>query len=845
MRKQFIDVLIHSVINPQRKEDSTEMSISECKSKYSHHYGNFLSCEMGKFEKYVKNRNGFSVTKQLIRQSSIGMQTAKQWPLAASNSAVSSTNSEPNIMNPSSSGSGDAEQRTSEWVLSNELSRNEVKSLNTEILSKHFGNFDSRYAYFLISSKIPSCSFLSKLTNVPWLRVFDFDPNSRENGLLVSIENLIKKKRSFTISTANDTYQALSERATDWFFTMGFSDKPDTLEECQPYQWYCKNKEIMEQQGKDIASFCSCRYLPVFVILWYNFHEDDTLCLDWFLSVLLPYFVVNPVCKILLCTEEMHFEQYGLSQLVKKYQLQSAVLKVSLDCVCDWLSHASMGNSLQPSGIRLPKAVTDDDKSGYVEISEQLLWIQQHIELLPLRNMEEEKKTNQKDIGKDFVKGGTVTWSDLVHRKAIERKDRKMLYDHLLKNLKFNVKQIVSFKIFHSPGGGGTTFARQLLWYLHSEAPCGVVITHPNFVISPVLERVHLLYEKCQLPILLLVEGVSDYEVQQLYENCKHYVVILQVQRYTFDIPKNQVDLDSQQYYYLPGNLTTEEANKLVDLLSEFAPAKKSALMALAKDVSVEEKFLFEFGLTAFNFEFKGVQNYVNGYLDLNYQSYSSVKDLKPWQQVVVYLSLVLYYGQGALPREVFNHLFKKDLYAGVALSDLEFLGQKFVVEIGTDWKINYYAVAKEILEQVLSITSSRSYFKGDRLSKAAQPNLHDLVIEFIRMLKQAMGKNNSEYILKQVSNVILRRDYKELDDEDVFEKRHSISRLLEDVMNDDNRIKILQCLTDAFPFHHEFHAHKGRMLNMMGQFDEAETSLQTALTLRINERANRGTGVA
>ena len=842
VRKIFVDLLIYSILNSQCEEDFTDMPLSECKTKFSEKYGNFLGCEVGKLEKYIEKREGFALNKQLLRQTEIGLQVAKRWLFGVTSDCIASSSSERNVLNSSSAEIGIAKHRTNEWVMSNETKKIKSESLLPDTLTKLFGSFDSRYAYFLISSKIPSAEFLSSITNVPWLRVFDFDPNSRHNGLLVSIEKLIKKKRNFTVSTSDAPLQTLSEHATDWFFTMGFSDKPYTLRECEPWLWYCEKKQVLDQHGKDIASFCSCRYLPVFVILWYNFSDDDTACLDLFLTALLPYFVSNPVCKIVFCLEESSPEQSDLSQLIKKCRLHSDIVKISLNGVCDSLSRANIDSTLKTGGTRLPKAISDDDGSGFVEITDELLWIQQYIELLPLRNVSDNSKTKPKDIGIDFVKGGTVTWNDLVHGKAVERKDQKMLYDHLLKSLKSDVKQIVSFKLFHPPGGGGTTFARQLLWYLHTEAPCGVVITHPIFAITPLLERVHLLYEKCQLPILLLVEGVSNYEVQQFYENSKSCVVILHVQRYNFDIPEVPFDFESQQYYYLPGKLTKEEADKLVDLLTEFAPSKHKALKTLAKDASFEEKFLFEFGLTAFNFEFKGVQNYVKGYLGLKLQSFGNVKDLLPWQQVVTYLSLVLYYGQGSLPTEVFNHLLKKDLFRSVELSDLEFSGKKFVVEFNREWKINYYAVAKEILEQVLSTSSSGSLFpKGDKLSKAAQLNLHVLVIEFIGMLKQAMGKNNSEHILKQLSNVILRRDYKEIYDGDVFEKRHSVSRLLEDVMIDDNRIKILQCLTDAFPLNHEFHAHKGRMLNMMGQYDEAEDSLQTALNLRIQEKSDRG----
>ena len=831
------------------------MSVLECESRFTAIYGKFVCLEVGKLVTYLNKRKVFEVSSngRSISLTSIFKKSCKKWIQKVSVVSNDDTQlpspafqSKRSVSLPSETSAG---LQTCEWVTEckSDSAFSQDCSFENDFLL-HFSGANSDFAFVLVCSKLPFAvgNVAKGVANIPWLRVYDFDENSRKNGLLLIVENLIKKQRYFTISTPNlqlasdrDYNQSLSEQATDWFFPKGFSDKPKTLFSCSPYIWHCRSKTVFEQQGVDIANYCSCLYVPVILILWYDYAPDDIICLDFFLSsLLLPFQSENALgYKILLCLDSIPDKTSPLYPLISKYQLRQYVMP--LEKVCDLLSKATIRPAEQISRVKLPKAISDDDNSGCVEISEELTWIQQYIEVLPLKSLKDSESEKNGEIGKEFLKGDVVTWIDLAHGKAVERDKLQTVLRILANDIKSDTKKIVLYKILHAPGGGGTTFARQLLWYLHTEVPCGVVVPHPTFSVSQLLESVNLLYEKTQLPVVLLVDGRSDYEVEQLYKQCKAAIVVLHVQRCNFEFPNStEPELAFSIEDYLPGHVTNNEANKLVDLFSKFAPQSRSALELLASDQS-ERKHIFEFGLTAFNLQFKGVHTYVKGYLGLNTKGFNVLSNLHPWQKVVAYLSLVQFYGQGGLPKKVFQHVLKGDAYGSSSLYDLGYSGRQLVVENNKEWKINYYAVAKEILNQILSGLFSK--FSESKLSKAARVNLHELVFDFIHMLKEAMGNNVSESILLQLSNVILRRDYREMDVDDVYEKRRPFSRLLEDVVEDENRIKVLKALTSAFPLYCEFHAHLGRMLNIMGWYDEAEVSLQKALDLRKKEREVKG----
>ncbi|CAK8687124.1 unnamed protein product [Clavelina lepadiformis] len=708
---------------------------------------------------------------------------------------------------------------------------------NLQFLAKHFDEFDSRYAYFLVSSRLKQASSLLNLMNVPWLKVFDFDVNSRSEGLLSSVEQNLTSKKKITISTSADSVQPISEKAIDWFFTLGFSDIKNTIFDGQPLQWYMSQKTALERQCSDIANFCICHRFPVFVILWYVTDFDTTQCLDWFLSCLYPS--LGTTAKVILCINQFPNQTDPLNLIIDKYQLKGTTEIVGVDNVCQFFQLAKIPQALPPGTVRLPKEVSAENphSSGlaFVELSKDVLWIQQYIELLPIESLDEKQKSE--DAGRDFVKGGTITWNDLASGNiAVDRDNQSEVYDKLKTEIIDGRKSFI-MKLFHAPGGGGTTFARQLLWYLHNDVPCGVVLPNHTLSIAHLVECVEFLFDKTLLPIVLLVDGRSDFEVKQLHEQCRFAVVILHVQRHIGDMSKSN---PAPHVRCLPGNVSLQEAQKLTKLYSQFSPKSANALEKLTLRYSNETRYMFEYGLTAFNNEFKGVKKYVSGYLQLKTSfSTARIEDLQPWQKVVGFLALVSYFGQGSLDRQVFHQILTpSQQYSFVNISDLPFSAQQFILEFNGEWKISYYVIAKEILEQILSRYGTGSS-KRLQLSVEACANLHVLVIAFIRMLRNVLKGNCSDRVLKTLSDTILRRDYGDLgmDLSDANDRRHKLSRLLEHISESENQIVVLRELTEAFPQYSEFHAHLGRLHTFSCNFNEAEKSLSTALSMRIKEQ--------
>ncbi|CAK8679256.1 unnamed protein product [Clavelina lepadiformis] len=720
--------------------------------------------------------------------------------------------------------------RTGEWVVESIKQQNlPPKSDEMEWLSNQLKVKDEDPSYFLLCSKLDSGSDLKGVANIPWLKVFDFDRESRNIGLLSGIEKCIKSTRNLTISTSNDVSKPLSECATDWYFPLGFSDRQDTIHDSQPSKWYSSVKNNLENQYLEMNDFCLLKSLPVFLILWYSKNKDTLQCLN--LVLLHLYSVIKDPKRVILCTDENPSEI--LNQFIYKDELLSSVRVIPIQDVCYCLAQAGIPQLPKPGTIYLPRAINDEYPNlTSVEVTDDILWIRQFIELLPIRNLDEVKQKESMDAGKEFVRGGIITWDELAMGNiAVNRDAQKLIYSQIQKHI-LDERRSLIIKILHAPGGGGTTFARQLLWYLHTEVPCGVVQPSPMLPTTHLVECVEFLFEKTVLPVVLLIDGTSDFEIEQLYGNCNYAIVILHVQRYIGDI-KNRYD-SVRQTCYLPGSVSQQEAQKLCKVYSTFSPSRKEALKSLTSNCSDEKLHIYEYGLTAFNHEFKGVKNYVNGYMELQNQGFT-LQALLPWQKVVAFLSLVMYYGQSGLLKAVFHHLIKpEDRSMYVSFNDLNFSGQQFVIESNGEWKINYYIIAKEILEQIL-LRSGPKHETSQHLSVEACSNLHELVIDFILMLKEAMKGSSSDRIVKTLADTILRRDYKDM--LDINDERKSLSRLLENIPLWENRIKILQELSEAFPDNVEFRAHLGRLHNLNGDFASAQESLKYALELRTKAR--------
>jgi len=730
------------------------------------------------------------------------------------------------------------EDNTSKWITEVEKAREEVEEatgVNAEtmkFLSKHLSEFDSRFGFFLIASSLPECDAegYKGIVNIPWLRVFDFDCESRRRGLLLSVEQLIKSKRNLTISTLCEPTRKLSNRATDWLFMKGFADKPETVEDQTAMEWIAFHNKELQKLCMTIVDFCFCKKQAIFLVLWYDKHISSVDFLVGFLLLLTQNFnqkLDKLPMEIILCIPSQDAaESSKIRKLIGRLHLKEKTITISISAITRYLQSFEISNTLPQDKIKLPKR-SEDEKVEYAFLDNSVLsWVADYVELLPLE--EETAKTSGFSAGEAFVRGGTITWEEIrFGRIAVKRE----IQDEFLRKVKreyIDECKSTVIDIYHTPGGGGTTFGRQALWNLHKFAPCGVVIPSSSLTTSDLAERLELLHSLTQLPVVLLIDGGSQYEVDLLYANRTFAVIILHVQRYS--VQDNSSRYEAGGPCYLSGRVTKREAKDLATLFSQFAPKSRNALFKLYRESKQgSHKQVFEFGLTAFNHEFKGVKSYVSGYLE----PHNHEQELPNWKKIVLYLSILKFFGQTEMPRQVFSHLVESD-YRFVTLDDVH-QGQYFITESkDLDWRINYHAVAKEVIENLLG--SGMQSPDVMSVSDAVKAKLHKHVIEFIHLLGDLHGELESETITKPIYNSILKRDSHDVDANDSIPKT-KLSRLLENV-EERYQLSVLQELVKAFPSAAEFHAHLGRYLSLVRKFDEADKSLQKALEIRTAEKA-------
>ncbi|XP_076129521.1 sterile alpha motif domain-containing protein 9-like [Alosa pseudoharengus] len=131
-------------------------------------------------------------------------------------------------------------------------------------------------------------------------------------------------------------------------------------------------------------------------------------------------------------------------------------------------------------------------------------------------------EAEKENIEQHFYHGGKVNWmnfwlAEKRHVGEVIQRDVYQVISNLLSDcLKNSADQLFinSFNIFHHPGSGGSTVARQVLWNNRKKLRCAVV--KPSYSVVIVSEHAYRLrtYEengiqKC-VPVLLLVEDCDD-----------------------------------------------------------------------------------------------------------------------------------------------------------------------------------------------------------------------------------------------------------------------------------------------------------------------------------------------
>uniref|UniRef100_A0A8C8RCU0 SAM domain-containing protein n=1 Tax=Pelusios castaneus TaxID=367368 RepID=A0A8C8RCU0_9SAUR len=393
---------------------------------------------------------------------------------------------------------------------------------------------DEYLSYILVTNRcrkdnLNSINFLMRM-NV--FCVFDFDEDSNVSGLHTKYKEHHATNLHFLQNYANESKLSTTEfqkhlglfNHTSWIFCNGRSDYLGDEKPCDENTWIRTKKKYL----KKAISFICDEILPKgsFVVL---------------------FLLLSPVEKPMVDTfQEFYTEMNGMDDIVciaeskENYEKWANLAQAS--CSIETLEQRSI------VGMKLSHIDATIQNKMPSAICPRCLPVSTRGECV-LPTLEEEKMfsleilcTNQCDdikldllsakeiqeVERTFYQGRKVSWknfwladkrscSEVIERDAC-REVHKILHDILYEN-RFRCS-VAKLKIFHQPGSGGSTIARQVLWKIRKDLRCAVVKS--TYPVATVCQHAVNFREydendvKNSLPVLLLVEDFDEDYLDEL-----------------------------------------------------------------------------------------------------------------------------------------------------------------------------------------------------------------------------------------------------------------------------------------------------------------------------------------
>ncbi|XP_059203200.1 sterile alpha motif domain-containing protein 9-like [Centropristis striata] len=371
------------------------------------------------------------------------------------------------------------------------------------------------------------------LCNIDWLLnlntfcVFDFDPDSKISGLCskylehhaANMHSLQSYKISGDMSIKDFTSHLQLFELASWIFCNGRTDFKGSELPCDEMTWIKTKMTLL----RDSVSLICKQILPkgTFQVI---------------------FLLTSPVEKPLLHTfNEFFTDMEGHEDIICICETQNNFQKwqsfAEGSCGTEAVNNSSVvgmkmshiNSTLQQ--IQPVKACASKHLPAFVKGTclletkeEEQLY---SLEILTVDHCDKTSKDfideEKENIEKQFYRGGRVSWLNfwLAEHKyvgdVIERDAYQDVSKLLSDALKWNSDQtpVNSINIYHHPGSGGSTVARQVVWNNRKDLRCAVV--KPSYSAAIVAQHAVELREyeekdpqKC-LPVLLLIED-SDRE---------------------------------------------------------------------------------------------------------------------------------------------------------------------------------------------------------------------------------------------------------------------------------------------------------------------------------------------
>ena len=735
-------------------------------------------------------------------------------------------------------------------------------------IMKALNYFKEGHFVLVCGSLKAKCGSIEALARVPWIAVYDFDISGRKSGLLATLEDSIKSKRSLKVSTWCDPYAGLTDLGTQWWSLRGRREIPQSKTSDASHQkWFSLVRDKVDKLCIELARYSEDYTVLTFLVLWPQAASElEARCMHKFLTKVREY--VRP--RLILCSTdpEIDFCQSRVAQMIQyEYEGEAQMFHTPLEDLCSEVrSHTQDTGTPDGFQYQLPA----DSKTPATITREDAAWLAEDLDVLYLKSPYANLTANDlKAEADNFFRGGTIGWRTWYTTGPgyldVERSISNEMTTHIQEQFIAKGRNgMVS--LFHAPGSGGSTMTQRVLWDLHEAVPCAKVKLRSGSSLESVADKLIFLQQQSSLPVVALLDGEDEPRLKQiLFSLHRSPVVLLHVKRYPYRLDESRSRITSEESsFYLSGFVTKEEAATLVLRFRERCGAEESKLEKLEKlDKDIQKgrqkHQMFEFGMAVYAHDFQGIRAYVRGYLGLNP---NPSKKLEPWQRCLGYMSLMYYYGQMSCPCQLLVTIMERPEEHIMNLDDFPDQFQILVVEDSNEGRdrclrIAHYIIAREILEQILNRRSGerRPVEEGKKdssrvnhascrtLSEETKHHLKNFCIEYIHRLA---GQKSTSTLTSNRTIFILTKTFIFRDTEEVGDvvtvgtharRKPQFSQLMIDLDSDapfHSRLEVLETLCQAFPEDPNFQAHMGRFFSICrpNEWEETESHFMKAIEL-------------
>uniref|UniRef100_A0A3Q2V3H6 SAM domain-containing protein n=1 Tax=Haplochromis burtoni TaxID=8153 RepID=A0A3Q2V3H6_HAPBU len=392
-------------------------------------------------------------------------------------------------------------------------------------------HMDNSLFYIVVTNKFQPAHLdnISFLVHMNLFCVFDFDPDSKTSGLCGRYKEQKVTNLHFLDDYANDNKLGntniinslqLFER-TSWIFCNGRNNFPGGEQPCDEKTWIKTRKRKL----KKVVSLICNEILPrgSFVVLFLLMSETEQPLVENF-HEFYAEMSGHEFLTVLSESKEIYKKWSSLAQVSCPISdlKEISIVEMPLSHVDATVQSIQLSKNQPRRTLPVPNGGLCFIKSVEESMLDSLEIISvDQCDDTKLEIMNEEKMEQTESY---FYRGGKINWINFwladKHKcgMIIERdayKEANTLLDNIVYRNKAK-RPIESVNIYHHPGSGGSTVARQILWRWRTKVRCAVVKQGKE--ITTVCEHAMKLREhdetdksKC-LPVLLLLEDYNkDY----------------------------------------------------------------------------------------------------------------------------------------------------------------------------------------------------------------------------------------------------------------------------------------------------------------------------------------------